>query len=249
LLLADPGDPADMYSLALERSLYLPGLYLLFLPAGFVLAAGGIGIAAALRSRRAKPLLLFIGFHAAVLLLFFVSTRLRIPLYLGLALFAGYGLDRLAVRWNKKGGRTGVVVAAALILGLTLAGFVRQAPSHRERVRLAAVLSIEGALDDGLKVLAPALDRDPPNPVAEDQAGWLLQKKRDWSGAEDRYRRALATLPDDPRQVQTRSRLARVLELQGRLREAAAEHDRAASSPFAQPGTHYEREQFRQRVR
>ena len=246
---ADPGDPADMYSLALERSLYLPGLYLLFLPAGFVLAAGGIGIAAALKSRSAAPLLLFVGFHIAVLLLFFVSTRLRIPLYLGLALFAGYGLHHLAAGWKRKGGRTVVVLAATLILGFTLAGFAREQPSDRERVRLAAVLSMAGALDDGLEVLAPALNQDPPNPVVEDQAGWLLQKKGDWSGAETHYRLALEGFPDDPRQVQTRSRLARVLEMQGKLREAAAEHDRAASSRFAQPGTRYEREMFLKRVR
>jgi tetratricopeptide (TPR) repeat protein len=249
LLMADPGDPADMYSLALERSLYLPGLYLLILPAGFVLAAGGIGIAAASRSKQAIPLLLFVGFHITVLLLFFVSTRLRVPLYLGLALFAGYGLDHLAAGWKRKDRRTAVVLAVALILGFTIAGFAREQPSDRERVRLAAVLSMEGALDDGLEVLAPALNQDPPNPVVEDQAGWLLQKKRDWSGAEARYRRALEGIPDDPRQVQTRSRLARVLEMQGKLEAAAAEHDRAVASPYAQPGTYREREMFRQRIR
>jgi Flp pilus assembly protein TadD len=108
---------------------------------------------------------------------------------------------------------------------------------------------MEGALDDGLEVLAPALNQDPPNPVVEDQAGWLLQKKRDWSGAEARYRRALEGIPDDPRQVQTRSRLARVLEMQGKLEAAAAEHDRAVASPYAQPGTYREREMFRQRIR
>ncbi len=249
LLIAEPGDPADMYSLPLERSLYLPGLYLLFLPAGFVLAAGGIGIAASYRSRQAAALMMFVGFHVAVLLLFFISTRLRIPLYFGLALFAGFGLDRMAAGWSRKGGRPLAVAAAVLILGFSVAGFVRGAPSDRERVRLAAVLSIEGEMDAGLEVLAPALNQEPPNPVVEDQAGWLLQKKNDWTGAEAHYRRALAAVPDDPRQVQTRSRLARVLELQGRLQEAAAEHDRAMASPFAQPGTSYEREMFRKRRR
>ncbi len=246
--IAEPGDPADMYSLPLERSFYLPGLYLLFLPAGFVLAAGGVGIAASFRSPKAAPLLLFIGFHLAVLLLFFVSTRLRIPLYLGLTLFAGYGLDRIAARWRDPGRRFFVTAAACLIVTLTVTGFLRDVPSDRERVRLAAVLSLEGEIDDGLAVLAPVLDREPPDPLVLDQAGWLAQKKRDWAGAEAHYRRALAAAADDYRQVQTRSRLARVLELQGKLQEAAAEHDRAVASTFAQPGTWYERGMFRSRT-
>ena len=247
--IAEPGDPTDMYCFSLERSLYLPGLYLLFLPAGFLLAAGGLGVFKSLRSPPALPLVLFIGFHLLVLLLFFVSTRLRIPLYFGLALFAGYGLHRLALSWNRKGGRIAVCGAMILILGFTVAGLLRDVPSDRERVRLAAVLSLEGELDAGLEVLEPALRQEPPSRAVEDQAGWLLQKKRDWSGAEAHYRRALAAEPDDPMQVQTRSRLARVLEEQGKIREAAAEHDRAVSSRFVQPGTRYEREQFRQRIR
>jgi tetratricopeptide (TPR) repeat protein len=248
LLAAEPGDPADMYSLPLERSFCLPGLYLLFLPAGFVLAAGAVGIIASLRSRQAVPLLLFVGFHLAVLLLFFVSTRLRIPLYLGLTLFAGYGLDRLAAGWREPARRFLVVPAACLIVTLTVAGFVRDVPSDRERVRLAAVFSIEGRIDDGLAVLAPALDREPPDPLVLDQAGWLHQKTEDWSGAETLYRRSLAAAEDDYRQVQTRSRLARVLEHQGRMQEAAAEHDRAVASPFVQPGTWRERGMFRNRT-
>ena len=248
ILIAEPGDPADMYSLRLERSFCLPGLYLLFLPAGFVLAAGAVGIVASLRSRQAVPLLLFVGFHLAVLLLFFVSTRLRIPLYLGLTLFAGYGLDRLAAGWREPARRFLVVSAACLIVALTVVGFLRDVPSDRERVRLAAVFSIEGKIDDGLAVLAPALDREPPDPLVLDQAGWLHQKTEDWSGAEALYRRSLAVAEDDYRQVQTRSRLARVLEHQGRIQEAAAEHDRAVASPFVQPGTWRERGMFRNRT-
>lgn len=249
LRILEPGDPADMYSLPLERSIYLPGLYLLILPAGFVLAAGLLGIAGAWRLPESRPLLMFLGFHLAVLLLFFVSTRLRIPFYYGLALFAGFGLDRLLAAWRDGRRRIPVLAGTAFILALTVAGFVREAPGPRDRVRLAAVLSMQDKLDEGLAVLEPALRQEPPSPVVEDQAGWLLQKKGDWAGAEAHYRRALAAGPDDPRQVQTRSRLAQVLERQGRLQEAAAEHDRAAASPYAQPGTHYEREMFRKRIR
>jgi tetratricopeptide (TPR) repeat protein len=246
--IVDPGDPADMYSLALERSRYLPGLYLLLLPAGFVLAAGAVGLAASLKRKQAAPLLIFVGFHVGVLLLFFVATRLRIPLYLGLALYAGYGLDRLTAWWQDRERRPLVVALVSLILAATVAGFLRGGPSNRERVRLAAVLSTENRIDEGFELLAPVLDREPPDPILLDQAGWLLQKKHDWAGAEKLYRRALSASEDDYRKVHTRSRLAMVLERQGRLEEAAAEHDRAVASPFAQPGTWYERGMFRKRT-
>ncbi len=247
----DPGDPSDMYSLPLERERYLPALSLLFLPAGFLGACGLFGVLAGWKEQRktAAPLFLFAGIHLVVLLIFFVSTRLRLPFYLGLAMFAGYGLDRLFVRLRSRSRRKPALAVATILVLATVLGAARTRPSSLDRVRLAAVLSSRGELAQGLAVLEPELKQPEPDPIALDQAGWILQQQGDNEGAERWYRQALGEGGAGPaldgfRAVQTRSRLAAVLERAGRLQEARAEHDKAVASRFAVAGTWYERGRF-----
>ncbi|ANM28646.1 hypothetical protein ABI59_01990 [Acidobacteria bacterium Mor1] len=247
----DPGDPADMYSFALERERYLPLLYLLALPPWGLLLPGLIGgILAWPERRKAWPLIGFAAALLAVLLLFFVTTRLRLPFYFLLAPFAGFAVDRALLGWSDPRRRTGVIVAALLVAAGCAFSFVRSSEVPvRERVRLAATLSSLDRLDEGLDVLEPALEGEPAHAVALDQAGWLRQKRGDLAQASGLYRRALETGMPEGREASTRSRLAETLERQGAVDQALREHDAAVAAPGANAGTLFARGMFHLRQR
>jgi tetratricopeptide (TPR) repeat protein len=194
----------------------------------------------------AWPLAAFVASQAVVLLIFFVNTRLRLPLLFFLTPFAGLAIVEID-RWRRSG-KHALWIASATVLALATAFSVaRTVPTPRDRVRLAAVLSIQNRLDEGLAALGPALSSDPPYAPAFDQAGWLLQKKRDYRGAVDWYRKALAAELTPGRALQTRTRLAMCLEGAGDTDAAAAEHERAIQDAEANAGTYYERGAFRLR--
>ena len=81
-LILNPGDPADLYSCSVERGRYLFVLNALPLSALgiWLLALPGLVIALRRDFPRTWPPAAFAALHVAVLLLFFVSTRLRLPL-------------------------------------------------------------------------------------------------------------------------------------------------------------------------
>ncbi len=245
----DPGDPTDIYSFPLERSLYLTVLYALPLSTWFLLVSGVMGLVVALRSlrRRAWPLVAFVATQLAVLLLFFVNTRLRLPLLFSLAPFGGLALTEGWRMWREGWQRSLVGIAAAALSIAGVAGAALTRPQPRDLVRLASVLSTQNRPDEGLRVLAPLLSASPPYALALDQAGWLLQKKGDLAGARERYRQALAAGMPRGRAPQTRTRLALVLEEFGEFDAAATEHDAAVADAGADAGTYYERGMFRLR--
>jgi tetratricopeptide (TPR) repeat protein len=244
-----PGDPTDGYSFPLERDLYLSTLHLLPLPAWTLLAAGVLGLGLALRGRRkqAWPLMAWVAIHLVTLLVFFVNTRLRLPLLYSLAPFAGLALEEGWSRWREGRDRARVAALAAALAVLTIAGGWLTAETPRDRVRLAAVLSSRGRLDESLAVLSPVLSGPETYGLALDQAGWVHQKRGDLSEAGRRYREALAAGLPEARAVQTRTRLAMVLEEQGQIEESREQHDLAAASAEATAGTFYERALFRLR--
>lgn len=241
-----PGDPNDSYSFPLERAHFLTSLWLFSVPAWTLIGLGGWGIALALKRNPGGswPLAAFVAVQALTLLVFFVNTRLRLPLLFFLAPFAGAAIVdwlRLArahrMTWTAWSG-------AAATCGLTIAGFVWTTPSPRDTLRLASVLSTQGRTGEGLAVLKPLLYSSPAYAPALDQAGWLLQKQGNCAEASRRYREALQAGLAPGLAVQTRTRLAMMLEKCGDVSGAAAEHERAASDPEANAGTFYERGLF-----
>jgi len=242
-----PGDPTDMYSLALEREVYLPALYVLFLPTGFLLAAGAFGavVAARRHARDAWPVLAWPVVHFAVLMAFFVSQRLRMPLLFALLPLAGRAVVEIAEGLRRRSGRrAGVAIAAGFVVAATVVGWIATRWTPRDVVRLAAVLSARGELSRSLEVLEPVL-RDPsPDALALDQAGWVLQQMGRHSEAAERYRQALGAGMPGGRDTQTRTRLAIVLERLGTLDASRREHDAAVASPRANAGTYFERGMF-----
>ena len=245
-----PGDPTDLYSFAVERSLYLPALHLMPLPAWTLITLGGIGLALGLRRVRGTvwPLAALVAVHVGVLLLFFVSTRLRLPLLYGLAPFGGYALVEGWRAWRT--GRCRPLIAAALLVlpASTFSYWKTSLHPPREVQRLGAVLSSQNRLDEALEVLEPVTTGPSPYAPALDQAGWVLQKKGEPGQAARFYRRALET--GDLSAIEatpTRTRLGMVLEQLGDTDGAATLHDLAARSHGATAGTFYERGMFRLR--
>lgn len=248
-LVLHPGDPADMYSYTLERRLYLPLLYLLALPAWGIWLLGVVGCWRSVKEMagRVWPLAGLVLVQLLVLLAFFVSTRLRLPLLFVLCPFAGFGVAAAADDWRRRGRKWLPALLVVLLLLVVAAEPLTSEPSDREVLRLAALLSKQERLDESLAVLAPVLAKKEPYPAAIDQAGWVLSKKGDLPAARDRYVQALAAGLSPSREAQTRTRLGMVYERLGQFTAAAESHDQAVASGHANAGTYYERGMFRLR--
>jgi len=241
--IVDPGDPTDMYSLPLERDRYLPVLWALPLSTWGLFALAGIGIyRAGSERRRALPLLALIAVQLVVLLLFFVSTRLRLPFLFALMPFAGLAVTRALERPVRRGP---VLLTGLFLIATSVHGLFLVRPSAREVLRLASVLSLQGRLDESLAVTAPWIAADPPDALAVDHAGWVHSKMQHLAEARDLYRRALELgLPSPGREAQTRTRLASVLERMQDFDGAEAQHDAAVAAAPDRAGPRYERAMF-----
>jgi tetratricopeptide (TPR) repeat protein len=241
-----PGDPNDMYPYALERDHFLRALHALMLPPGVLWILGLAGAIAAARRMRGRiwPLLALLALHLLVLMVFFASTRLRLPLMYCLTPFAGYAVVLAARAWRARRRRPLLALLAAAGVLLVVASATALRPTTRDVQRLAAVLSTQDRLDDSLKVLEPALSAADPEAAVLDQAGWVHYKKGNLIEARGLYERALEKGLPASRQTQTRTRLAWVYERLGELEEAAAQHDLAAHGDDANAGTFYERGMF-----
>ena len=243
-----PGDPSDMYSLPLERREYLPALYALVLPSGFVLAAGVLGAwTLGRRWRRTWPHLAWPALHLVVLLAFFVSERLRLPFLFALLPLAGAACEELLGALRLPRSRPRAWLGIAVLVAATAIGWIASRPTPRDVVRLAAVLSSRGELESSLRVLQPVVSGPEADALALDQAGWVLQKMGRLREAAERYRSALAAGIPGGRSAQTHTRLAGVLERLGNVSEAAREHDAAVAAERPNAGTFFERGMFRLR--
>jgi tetratricopeptide (TPR) repeat protein len=241
-----PGDPADVYSLPLERSQYLAFLYALPLSAWTLLGLGLIGLILALRfrARDSWPLIALVGIRLAVLLAFTVQTRLRLPLLFFLAPFGGYAIVKGWQNWKENRHRLLIGSLAGLLIILSITGIILTRQTPRDVVRLAAVLSMQGRSEEALKALQPVLDDPTPYGMAYDQAGWLNQKKGNFREARDLYEKAHQAGLTKERMTHSLTRLAVVLEELGDMKEAGEKHDLAAASSYANAGTYYERAIF-----
>jgi len=243
-----PGDPTDIYSFALERSLYLGMLHWLPVTPWVLFLLGSVGLMIALSRMPSKvwPLAALAAVHVILLLVFFVDARLRLPLLFALCPFAGFAVVEAARWWRCGRRRDGIVLTTLTVAALVVGGFATR-PTPRDAVRLASVLSMQQRLDESLAVLAPWLASSAADPLVLDQAGWVLQKQGNYPESRDRYVEALGGGLPPGRERQTRTRLGQVLEKLGEFDDAAAQHDAAVSSEHSNAGSHYERAMFRLR--
>ncbi len=245
----DPGDPADMYSLLLERRHYLGALYALPLSSWGVWLLGLIGASLALRRcpQAAWPLVALVIVHLFVLLAFFASARLRVPLLFFLAPLAGLAIMEGVGRLRSGRGRPLVLGVIALLLISSIHWLFVARASTQEVIRLASVLSRESRLEEALALLDPWIAEPEPDPLALDHAGWVRSKQGDLDTAREHYLRALEIGMPAPREAQTRSRLASLYERTGALEQAAVQHDLAVAVAPSSAGAHQERAMFRLR--
>jgi len=243
-----PGDPTDLYSMALERGAYVPSLYAFALPTLglWLLAGAGVVVVRSRRERRAWPLFAILLLHLLVLMVFFVSTRLRLPFLFWLCPLAGLGAASAIERW-RSGSKTTAAILLTLVVAIAATDLVRQRPPDREVLRLAAVLSSQDRLEESLDVMEPFLRRTEPDPALLDQAGWVHSKRGELDEALSFYERALGAGLNPRQEQQTLSRMAGGLERLHRLQEAAAAHDRSIAMNPAEAGAWFERAMFRLR--
>jgi tetratricopeptide (TPR) repeat protein len=246
--LLHPGDPTDLYSLALERREYLTTLHALPVTPWALLLLGAVGLGQSYRRGfgEAQPLVTLLLVQGAVLLLFFVDTRLRLPFYFLLCPFAGLAVTSAMAKLRDGRPRFAWILGALTLVAI-VSGAVATKPTPRDSIRLSSTLSLDGRLDEALEVLDGELAGTEPEARVLDQAGWILQKRGDLAAARERYAQALGAglLPAQARQ--TRTRLGGLLEQMGELEAAAAEHDAAIASGHANAGTYFERGMFRLR--
>jgi Flp pilus assembly protein TadD len=189
-------------------------------------------LALAMRRDRAAPwLAVSSGLYLAVLALFFVTSRYRLPLWPYLAVGAAAAIESLAAAWAAKAWRrTGAIAAttAALVLLSLLAPHPHFSPAHMQ-ILLADILSKRGDAGGALRALTTAAAYH-ELPQAAQQLGNLHFRAGRYAEAAAAYRRALEL---DPKAGHTLYALAMAEIELGRPAEAAAALERAAA---ASPG-------------
>jgi tetratricopeptide (TPR) repeat protein len=223
-------DPADIYPYLLERRRFLPVLYALPVAALGLWALALPGMIAALRTgaRRIWPLAALVALHVLVLLLFFVSTRLRLPLLFFVASFAGHGVVVGLDWWRACRHRIALGFVVLVFVLASVHWMVFAAPLPREAVRLV--------------VSEPS-----PDPIALDQAGYVHSKKGDLQAARRSYQRALEVGLPPPIETGLRVRLAFVHEKLGEPRRAAVILDEVVAAKPDDAEVWYARGMFRAR--
>lgn len=171
-------------------------------PFGLLGPLAAVGMVLAWRYRpQAGLLLLCIGAYSASLLLFFITSRYRLPLVPLLLPFAGYALVWLvqqgqARQWRLLGIGVAVVVLLAVVsnAGLRPADPMADAEIHFDLGRVEAQ---QGQYAAAVRSFGTAVHLDSNYLQARHNLGAALAAMRRYREAEAVYRRALAQAPDD----------------------------------------------------
>lgn len=174
----------------------------LAVPFGLLGPLAAVGMVLAWRRRsQAGLLLLCTGAYSASLLLFFVTSRYRLPLVPLLLPFAGYALVWLvqqgqARQWRRLGIGVAVVVLLAVVsnAGLRPADPLADAEIHFDLGRVEAQ---QGQYAAAVRSFGTAVQLDSNYLQARHNLGAALAAMRRYREAEVVYRRALAQAPDD----------------------------------------------------
>jgi Flp pilus assembly protein TadD len=174
-----------------------------------------------------------IGAAASVVLLV-VGFRYRMPVVLGLTMFAGAGLDRLAAAYARRAWRdlawAAAACAAALIVSLILHD-PRNANLAEEWAFTGSSLVTEHRLAEADAAYRRALELDPQSGLAWDGFGLTNLNAGRLGDARSAFERALAIDADSSRSIY---HLAIVDDREGKLAQAVDGYERALErSPFA----------------
>ena len=195
-------DLPDMVDLRFERERFLPALWLLPMPFAPVLAAAGLGFGPALRSwRRWFPVLALGLVHLATVLLFFMATRLRLPLVPLLLLIGAGGVSELWAGRRGRGARSSralTMLAAGAALALLLAlldATVQRDPAFFHN-QLGGIYAQLERWELARQQFQRAAQLDATLADAEVNLGQIAMTRRQLDAAEAHYRKAAAIDPD-----------------------------------------------------
>jgi tetratricopeptide (TPR) repeat protein len=192
----------------------------------FALATVGLYVVR-VQQRETRFLLLYCAIAIASCTLLVTGARYRMPLVIGLAVFAGAGLERLFALARTRAWRelAPLAIGAAILGTLTLVW--RHPPSHNfaeERALTADSLLREDHVDDAEAEARRALAADPNSALAWDALGAALGTRGQRDGAGAAFARAVSLNPDYGRAHIHRGSLATEL---GDMKTAVAELRRA----------------------
>lgn len=182
------------------------------------MAGRGAGGTAADPARSGTALLLlYSGFYAASILLFFPTDRYRLPLVPILAIFAGRALAAGVAAWR------GVALPAAVAVGLVLfnldARVAQESWPEEAALNRAYALRAAGRTVEARDAYLEARRINPRRLDPHNALGALAAAAGDWPAAEAHYRDLVALAPDFP---EAHALLGRALAEQGRTAEARA---------------------------
>jgi tetratricopeptide (TPR) repeat protein len=233
---------AEMERLPVERLLFLPYAAIFGLAAGGLLAAlldrlsAGRGDADAVDEARLAgrgTAMLYAAWGVMVPLLFYVSSRYRLPLVAALLLFAGAFADRVLVETRQGGGLDGATAGGALatvVLGLvSFFPLGRPVPAVEANVHynIGSSLAAAGRDAEAVAEYERCLDAWPTHPQALLNRGNSLAKLGRSDEALASFRRAREVKPDFWAAWQAEGA---ALVLDKRLDEAAAVFRSAAET-------------------
>lgn len=172
-----------------------PARWLMPVPFGIVLGMAALRIGRGRVGREESALLVLLAAQLGVLLLFFVSSRYRMPALPPLLAVAGGGAAAVGASWRRW--IPGVLVASVSLAYVPLlhAG-LRDTQDAMSTCDRAAVLVASGRRDEGIAAYRRAAAIDPTYPFARLDLGINLRLAGDLTGAEAAARDTVRLAPD-----------------------------------------------------
>jgi 4-amino-4-deoxy-L-arabinose transferase-like glycosyltransferase len=170
ILLISPKETFTIYDIYLERSLYLPFLYLFCINWGILLPLSIIGIADICWSekqliRDTIPLFVTGVVLTGMLLTFLVLDRYRLLLLPVVAGFAAHGIITLFKLWRAKHLPVALAGSAVLLVGISATVMTKKPIAPGAWSNLGSILVRLERFSEAEAVLHKALQTDPTNPI------------------------------------------------------------------------------------
>lgn len=220
---------ANVYSYSTERSV-ISVLRALAVPFGVIAALGVVGLALSIRRPQVWPIGMLLAVNFATCMVFYTSSRFRMPVAPLAAILAGWGFQQSVSWWRSGHGRRTVLAAAAGMLLIVGMAWPTANPLGSEKLfgqrNLASMFAHGGQPDRGRAILAEQLD---PNVPVDDRAEAYLALGRielDQKRYDDAVRALENALALDPQNFAPYRDLAKANYQLGRYQQAV-EHARA----------------------